>query len=93
MHRVAPPSTRLTHIFDIQGHVFHILILGLCYAELASRVPRAGSAYSYIYTTLGELMAFITGWNMILEYMIGAATAGKACSQYFDAMINDTIKG
>ena len=76
----------------LSSYISHVLILGLCYAELASRVPQAGSAYSYIYATLGELMAFITGWNMILEYMIGTATAGKACSQYFDAMINDIIK-
>ncbi len=65
---------------------------GVCYSELASRVPRAGSAYTFCYATIGELMAFSVGWNMILEYIIGAASVGKACSQYFDAMINETIK-
>ena len=49
----------------------------LCYAEFASMAPVAGSAYTYAYTTMGELMAWIIGWDLVLEYAVGAATVSR----------------
>ncbi len=56
---------------------------GLCYAELASMIPVAGSAYAYAYTTMGELIAWIIGWDLILEYAFGAVVVSIAWSGYF----------
>ena len=55
----------------------------LCYAEFASMAPVAGSAYTYAYTTLGELMAWIIGWDLVLEYAMGSATVANGWSHYF----------
>ena len=51
-------------------------LAALCYAELASTVPAAGSAYTYTYATMGELLAWIIGWDLILEFTVGAAALG-----------------
>src|SRR6476661_3164939 len=59
----------------------------LCYAELASMIPIAGSAYTYAYTTLGEIFAWIIGWDLILEYAVGAATVGNGWSSYFQRIL------
>ena len=59
---------------------------GLCYAEFASMIPIAGSAYTYAYTTMGELIAWIIGWALVLEYALGAATVSIAWSEYFDKL-------
>src|SRR5512137_2610976 len=55
---------------------------GLCYAEMASAVPVAGSAYTYSYATMGEFIAWIIGWDLVLEYAVGAATVGISWSRY-----------
>src|SRR5438552_4075952 len=55
----------------------------LCYAEFASMVPVAGSAYTYAYATLGELFAWIIGWDLVLEYAVGAATVAHGWSAHF----------
>ncbi|MVN23393.1 amino acid permease [Mucilaginibacter arboris] len=62
-------------------------LAGLCYAELSSSIPIAGSAYTYTYATMGELMAWIIGWDLILEYAVGAATVGIAWSEYLNNLL------
>jgi len=62
---------------------------GLCYAEFASLIPIAGSAYTYSYATLGELVAWIIGWDLILEYAFGAATVAVGWSGHFRAFLKD----
>ncbi|HKB09343.1 MAG TPA: amino acid permease, partial [Vicinamibacterales bacterium] len=60
---------------------------GLCYAEFASMIPIAGSAYTYSYATMGELVAWIIGWDLILEYAVGAATVAIAWAEYFNKVL------
>ncbi len=62
---------------------------GLCYAEFASLIPIAGSAYTYGYATLGELVAWIIGWDLVLEYAFGAATVASGWSGYFTGLLQD----
>src|ERR671913_475170 len=61
---------------------FGCLFAGLCYAEFASMIPVAGSAYTYSYATMGEFLAWIIGWDLVLEYAVGAATVGISWSRY-----------
>ena len=65
------------------------LFAGLCYAEFASMIPIAGSAYTYGYATLGEFIAWIIGWDLILEYLFGAATVAVGWSGYFTAFMKE----
>src|SRR6476619_7667453 len=66
-------------------------LAGLCYAEFASMIPIAGSAYTYSYATMGELMAWIIGWDLILEYAVGAATVGIAWSEYLNNLLVNVL--
>ncbi|XP_023990791.1 cationic amino acid transporter 4 [Salvelinus sp. IW2-2015] len=68
------------------------LMAALCYAEFGARVPRTGSAYMFTYVSCGEIWAFLIGWNVVLEYMIGGAAVARAWSGYLDSMFNHTIQ-
>ncbi|XP_047683898.1 cationic amino acid transporter 4 isoform X1 [Prionailurus viverrinus] len=67
------------------------LLSALCYAEFGARLPRTGSAYLFTYVSMGELWAFLIGWNVLLEYLIGGAAVARAWSGYLDAMFNHRI--
>jgi basic amino acid/polyamine antiporter, APA family len=77
------PSVTLAFIVAGFGCAF----AGLCYAEFASMIPVAGSAYTYSYATMGELVAWIIGWDLVLEYAVGAATVAIAWSEYFNRVL------
>src|SRR5881398_869336 len=80
----AGPSVTIAFIVAGIGCAF----AGLCYAEFASMIPVAGSAYTYSYATMGELVAWIIGWDLILEYAVGAATVAIAWSEYFNRVLD-----
>ena len=63
-------------------------LAGLCYAEFASMIPIAGSAYTYSFATMGEFVAWIIGWDLVLEYALGAATVSIAWSEYLNKLLN-----
>jgi APA family basic amino acid/polyamine antiporter len=77
------PSVTLAFVLAGVGCAF----AGLCYAEFASMIPIAGSAYTYSYTTMGEFVAWIIGWDLVLEYAVGAATVAIAWSEYFNRLL------
>jgi len=80
----AGPSVVLAFIVAGVGCAF----AGLCYAEFASMIPVAGSAYTYSYATMGELVAWIIGWDLILEYAVAAATVAIAWSEYANRVLD-----
>jgi APA family basic amino acid/polyamine antiporter len=81
----AGPAIILSFVLAAVACVF----CGLCYAEFASLIPIAGSAYTYGYATLGEIFAWIIGWDLILEYAFGAATVASGWSGYFVGFLRD----
>jgi basic amino acid/polyamine antiporter, APA family len=81
----AGPAISLSFVFG----AFACAFAGLCYAEMASTVPIAGSAYTYAYSTMGELIAWIIGWDLILEYALGATTVAIGWSGYVVSFLKD----
>lgn len=82
-HNVAGPALMLSYVAAGITCIF----AALCYAEFASMVPVAGSAYTYAYATLGELFAWIIGWDLVLEYAVGSATVANGWSSFFQTLL------
>ncbi|MES1241150.1 MAG: amino acid permease [Acidobacteriota bacterium] len=82
-HNIAGPALMLSYV--VAG--ITCIFAALCYAEFASMVPVAGSAYTYAYATLGELFAWIIGWDLVLEYAVGSATVANGWSGYFQSVM------
>src|SRR5258708_18523150 len=80
----AGPGLMLSFVLSGLGCAF----AGLCYAEFAAMIPLAGSAYTYAYSTLGEIFAWIIGWDLTLEYGIGASTVSSGWSNHFIELLN-----
>jgi APA family basic amino acid/polyamine antiporter len=83
----AGPAVTISFIVAAVGCAF----AGLCYAEFASMIPISGSAYAYSYVTMGELVAWIIGWALIMEYALGAATVSIAWSEYLNKLLGGAI--
>lgn len=83
----AGPSVTLSFVVAAIGCAF----AGLCYAEFAAMIPIAGSAYTYSYATMGEIVAWIIGWALIMEYALGAATVSIAWSEYLNRLLGGAI--
>src|SRR4249920_1303911 len=79
------PALVLSMLISAVGCAF----AGLCYAEFAAMVPVAGSAYTYAYATVGEIFAWIIGWDLILEYALSTATVAVGWSGYFVSLARD----
>src|SRR5438045_4550404 len=82
--QMAGPGLMLSFVLSGLGCAF----AALCYAEFAAMIPLAGSAYTYAYATLGELFAWIIGWDLTLEYAMGASTVSSGWSNHFIELLN-----
>ncbi len=85
--QAAGPAVTISFIVAAIGCAF----AGLCYAEFAAMIPIAGSAYAYSYVTMGELIAWIIGWALIMEYALGAATVSIAWSEYLNTLLGGRL--
>lgn len=85
--QAAGPAVTISFIIAAVGCAF----AGLCYAEFASMIPVAGSAYAYSYVTMGEIVAWVIGWALIMEYALGAATVSIAWSEYLNELLGGRI--
>src|SRR6187402_3558194 len=85
--QAAGPGVTISFIIAAVGCAF----AGLCYAEFAAMIPIAGSAYAYSFVTMGELVAWIIGWALIMEYALGAATVSIAWSEYLNNLLGGAI--
>jgi len=85
--QAAGPAVTISFIIAAIGCAF----AGLCYAEFAAMIPISGSAYAYSYLTMGELIAWIIGWALVMEYALGAATVSIAWSEYLNKLLNGSI--
>ena len=83
----AGPAVTASFIVAAIGCAF----AGLCYAEFAAMIPIAGSAYTYAYTTMGEFVAWVIGWALVLEYALGAATVAIGWSEYLNNLLGGRI--
>jgi basic amino acid/polyamine antiporter, APA family len=83
----AGPAVMISYIVAGIGCAF----AGLCYAEFASMIPIAGSAYAYAYVTMGEFMAWVIGWALVLEYALASATVSIAWSEYLNSLLGGAI--
>ena len=84
---VAGPAVTLSFLIASVSSI----LSGICYAEFGCRIPRAGSAYVYTFVTLGEIWAFVVGWNMVLEYIIAGAALSRAASEYINSLASGSI--
>src|SRR5215213_3207672 len=82
-HNVAGPALMMSYV--VAG--ITCIFAALCYAEFAAMAPVAGSAYTYAYATLGELFAWIIGWDLVLEYAMSAATVAASWTKYFNKFL------